>query len=48
MPELQFVFALFPRVTQLDFTGPYEILQWITRNSLAAARSTLSLLENAG
>jgi cyclohexyl-isocyanide hydratase len=29
MPELQFVFALFPRVTQLDFTGPYEILQRI-------------------
>jgi transcriptional regulator GlxA family with amidase domain len=24
--EFQIVFALFPRITQLDFTGPYEVL----------------------
>jgi cyclohexyl-isocyanide hydratase len=25
-PPFEVVFALFPRVTQLDFTGPYEVL----------------------
>ena len=25
-PELHIVFALFPRITQLDFTGPHEVL----------------------
>ena len=25
-PEFKIVFALFPRITQLDFTGPFEVL----------------------
>jgi len=27
MPELTLVFALYPNLTQLDFTGPYEVLR---------------------
>ena len=29
MPELTLVFALYPNLTQLDFTGPYEVLRRI-------------------
>jgi transcriptional regulator GlxA family with amidase domain len=36
-PPLHIVFALFPRITQLDFTGPHEVL-W----RLPGARLTLA------
>lgn len=37
MPDTHIVFALFPRITQLDFTGPHEVL-W----RLPGARCTLA------
>ena len=38
--EFTIVFALFPRITQLDFTGPYEVL-----SRLPDARCVLASVE---
>ncbi len=35
------VFALFPGVTQLDFTGPYRVFSALPGASVAAAVSRL-------
>lgn len=40
VPPLHIVFALFPRITQLDFTGPHEVLWRLPGARLTLASST--------
>ena len=39
-PEIHIVFALYPGVTHLDFTGPHQVLQ-----RLPGAKVTVASLE---
>jgi len=39
-PEFPIVFALYPRVTQLDFTGPYEVFARLPGARLILASTT--------
>lgn len=46
--EFTLVFALYPRVTQLDFTGPYEILIRLPRARAVLASSSGGEIEADG
>jgi hypothetical protein len=40
MAELSIVFALYPNLTQLDFTGPLEVLARLPQARIVLAAST--------
>jgi transcriptional regulator GlxA family with amidase domain len=49
MPEITLVFALYPYLTQLDFTGPYEVLRRVPgARAIVASRDGGTLTADTG
>ena len=47
-PELVIVFALFPGVTQLDFTGPHQVFSFLPGAEIIVASAAGGTLETPG